>query len=100
VSQRTRSFSYTSQSRAFDDPTRGAAREGNRLLLALDGGLHAQQHEADGEADEGDGEAGDGNLGNLGANRRELREGERGGGGGGRAAGAGDELGGAVVRCV
>ena len=51
--------------------------------------------EADGEADEGDGEAGDGSLGNLGANRREFREGKRGRGGGGRAAGAGDELGGA-----
>ena len=71
-------------------------RNGRRLLLALDGGLHAQQHEADGEADEGDGEAGDGSLRNLGANRREFREGKRGRGGGRGAAGAGDELGGAA----
>ena len=74
---------------AIVNPRRSRARAcpraelfARRLFLALDGGLHAQEHEADGEADEGDGEAGDGNLGNLGADGGNLGDGERGGGGG------------------
>lgn len=52
-----------------------------RLLLALHGGLDAEQHKPDGEADEGDGKAVHRHGGDLGAHRRHLSEGEGGGGG-------------------
>lgn len=51
------------------------------LLVALHGGLDAQEHEAEGQAHEGDGEAADGHGGDLGADGGDLGEGEGGGGG-------------------